>query len=590
MRRVVFEAAQVLGQYYVGVCGGTFPVVRTLVSCRDGGRLSLANVNHRLQRPASRSHALSRVDIWDVLWGGASPLLAFLLRDGTIKSADVVAVYCAIAFAASLIIFQWFQTSSPIFRYFSVRDALDLLKACVLIAALSAAAEFLFTRLNEAPRSIPVLHLFLLASGLLAARLFWRLRETRRETTRWPVTNTAQHVLVVNATRLAWFFTKLIEELFPGQYQIVAVLDERPTLRRRSLNGYPIVGSPVHIEKIVDEYATHGISIDRVVVAAKPQELSLDAWEDICRVCEGRHIEIDTLPDVFMSGLFAEPDHAAESWAAESAPVPPTAFAESLEALLNRPFWRLKRGIDFTIAFIFSVLSLPIITAVFALALFDVGIPVIFWQQRVGLKGKPLYLYKFRTLLASDRRRTDTKDAAQRPSAVGRMLRKSRLDELPQLWNILSGDMSLIGPRPLLPVDQPSGASIRLVVRPGLSGWAQVCGGKLISPEEKNALDEWYIRHASLLLDASIVLRTLLMLIVGERRDEAAIATALADWYQGELSNVSGSAPAQISKHSGAVRKRFHPLRIAQVAAVKSEEHTVEPKPAEAPIRSIVAR
>ena len=82
-------------------------------------------------------------------------------------------------------------------------------------------------------------------------------------------------------------------------------------------------------------------------------------------------------------------------------------------------------------------------------------------------------------------------------SWIGYLLRKFRLDELPQLLNVLVGDMSLIGPRPLLPHDQPADPTLRLMVRPGITGWAQVNGGKLLTPEEKNALDEWYVRNAS---------------------------------------------------------------------------------------------
>jgi lipopolysaccharide/colanic/teichoic acid biosynthesis glycosyltransferase len=477
------------------------------------------------------------------VWGGASPLLAFLLRDGTIKSPETVLIYCGIAFAASVVVFQWLQTSSPIFRYFSVRDALDLLKACVLIAALSAVCLFSLTRLDDAPRSIPVLHLFFLASGLLAARLLSRLRETRRESSLRKAPNSpVQHVLVVQATRLAWFFSKLVEELLPGEYQIVAVLDERPALRRRSLNGYPIVGSPAHIEKVIDEYGLHGIAIDRVVVGAKPEDISLDVWEDVSSVCKARHIELDVLPNAFMSGLFAERGTVeGEAYSTDRA----LANVESLEALLRGPFWEAKRLIDFTIAAIVAVLALPVSVFVFAFALLDVGMPVIFWQQRVGRNGRPLYLYKFRTLQTRHGRRTPASHEAQKPSAIGRFLRKTRLDELPQLWNILSGDMSLIGPRPLLPVDQPSGPSIRLTIRPGLSGWAQVCGGKLISVEEKNALDEWYIRRASLFLDFRIVLRTIWMLFAGDRRDEGAIATALAEKFQDELASLTDGIPAE---------------------------------------------
>ena len=169
------------------------------------------------------------------------------------------------------------------------------------------------------------------------------------------------------------------------------------------------------------------------------------------------------------------------------------------------------------------------------LVLLDVGIPVVFWQQRVGRNGTPLHLYKFRTLKTLFDRQTKEKREAHDPSRIGQFLRKTRLDELPQLWNVLSGEMSLIGPRPLLPVDQPQGQSQRLIVRPGVTGWAQICGGTLISPEEKNALDEWYIRHASLRLDMAILLRTVGMLLKADHRNEKAISMALFHKSQGEL-------------------------------------------------------
>ena len=100
------------------------------------------------------------------------------------------------------------------------------------------------------------------------------------------------------------------------------------------------------------------------------------------------------------------------------------------------------------------------------------------------------------------------------------------IDELPQLLNVLVGDMSLIGPRPLLPRDQPPSAALRLAIRPGITGWAQVNGGTLLSPTEKEALDIWYIRHASLWLDLRIVGMTFLVLLRGERRSEGALGEA----------------------------------------------------------------
>ena len=104
-----------------------------------------------------------------------------------------------------------------------------------------------------------------------------------------------------------------------------------------------------------------------------------------------------------------------------------------------------------------------------------------------------------------------------RLSPIGRLLRKTGMDELPQLLNVLVGDMSLIGPRPLLPHDQPGDPTIRLMVRPGITGWAQVNGGKQITSEEKDDLDEWYIRNASPWLDLRILLLTCRYVFVGNR-------------------------------------------------------------------------
>ncbi len=117
----------------------------------------------------------------------------------------------------------------------------------------------------------------------------------------------------------------------------------------------------------------------------------------------------------------------------------------------------------------------------------------------------------------------------ERSSVIGDFLRRSRLDELPQLLNILKGEMSFVGPRPLLPVDQPIDRAARLLVRPGLTGWAQIKGGRQISPADKAALDVWYVGNMSLALDIEILLGTMPMLIFGERVTETAIGQAWRD-------------------------------------------------------------
>ena len=498
----------------------------------------MGKANRRLRKPSSYTRLVSRVPVYDIAWGGLSPLLAFFLRDGTIYSPGVVATYCAAALLASLAVFQWFQTGSPIVRFYSARDAVELLKACALVAALSAVALFLISRLEDAPRAIPILHFFLLGTGLLAIRAVIVRHAARRDRPSPQSNKTARHVLIIQASRLAWFFCRMVEELAPGDFQIVAILDERAAMRHRSLHGYPIIGVPAELDKVLADYAMHGVRIDQIVVAARPEELSDATWAEISRICRARQIELEVLAERLMPGSPAE--QAAASFAA-----PPDALTnDEMRALLGRPLWTVKRIIDLTIALGVLIVTLPLTLIVCALVLLDVGFPIVFWQQRLGRSGAPLYLYKFRTLHAPFDPRTRERRDAQAPSPIGRFLRSTRLDELPQIWNVLSGDMSLVGPRPLLAVDQPADTRLRLSVRPGLTGWAQVCGGKLISTEEKNALDEWYIRHASLALDAVIVLRTIRMLLTNDRRAEEAIAAALLEQSLAARPATAWPAPA----------------------------------------------
>ncbi len=510
----------------------------------------MGKANRRLRKPSSYTRLLSRVPVYDIAWGSLSPIVAFLLRDGTIYSPGVVAAYCGAALLASLLVFQWFQTGSPIVRFYSLRDAVELIKACALVAALSAGTLFLISRLEDAPRAVPILHFLLLGAGLLTIRTAIGLTEARHDRRGRETNNAVRHVLIIQASRLAWFFCKMVEELAPGDFQIVAILDERSAMRHRSLNGYPIIGAPSEIEKVVADYARHGVRIDQVVVAALPETLSDTGWDEISGTCRTHNIELEVLPERLMP-----PSPAGEPAAPVAATTDPLAEDE-IRALIDRPLWTIKRAVDFTVALSVLVLTLPLTLVVLALVLFDVGIPAVFWQQRVGRNGAPLYLYKFRTLHAPSDPRTRLRRDEQAPSPIGRFLRSTRLDELPQIWNVLSGDMSLVGPRPLLAADQPPDTRLRLSVRPGLTGWAQICGGKLISTEEKNALDEWYIRHASLRLDATIVLRTVWMLLTSDRRAEQAIATAL---FERSLAPRQATAPAVSVGRGAACRTEIAP-------------------------------
>jgi lipopolysaccharide/colanic/teichoic acid biosynthesis glycosyltransferase len=175
------------------------------------------------------------------------------------------------------------------------------------------------------------------------------------------------------------------------------------------------------------------------------------------------------------------------------------------------PAFDPKRLFDVAVAAPALVLLSPLILATALAVRWKMGSPVLFRQKRPGLGGKPFELVKFRTMLnANDRNGRPLADA-ERLTRFGRVLRATSLDELPQLWNVLKGDMSLVGPRPLLmeylPRYSPEQAR-RHDVRPGLTGWTQVNGRNALGWDAKFALDVWYVDNRSFLLDLKILFKT----------------------------------------------------------------------------------
>lgn len=182
----------------------------------------------------------------------------------------------------------------------------------------------------------------------------------------------------------------------------------------------------------------------------------------------------------------------------------------------------LKRLLDIAGALIGIALFVPVAAVVAGLVWIDLGSPILFRQMRIGRHGKTFEIVKFRTMDHRERFRGD--DHVW--SRVGRALRRSRLDELPQLYNVLRGDMTLVGPRPLLAADLCRCNLKRLLVRPGITGWAQIQGGRDVNAIDKAALDAWYVAHASLRLDLLILTHTIPFLLRGDRRNPDAIALA----------------------------------------------------------------
>lgn len=179
----------------------------------------------------------------------------------------------------------------------------------------------------------------------------------------------------------------------------------------------------------------------------------------------------------------------------------------------------MKRILDLSAALLGLILLAPIILILAILIRLKLGSPILFTQARPGLHGKPFRMIKFRTM-------TDARDAdgnllpdSVRLTAFGRFLRSTSLDELPELWNVFKGDMSLVGPRPLLMEYLPrysSEQARRHEVRPGITGWAQINGRNAISWEEKFKFDVWYVDNQSFWLDLKILMLTIKKVFVRE--------------------------------------------------------------------------
>lgn len=170
-----------------------------------------------------------------------------------------------------------------------------------------------------------------------------------------------------------------------------------------------------------------------------------------------------------------------------------------------------KRAVDIGLLVLLSPLILfCLIGTSFVVYIFD-GSPIFFLQKRSGYKGISFTIWKFRTMRGAEPSMNEMDDDSSRITSVGRFLRASGLDELPQIINILKGEMSFVGPRPLVVDHQDLMTKTelrRLSVLPGITGWAQINGRNSISWQERSALDLWYVEHQTLGLDVLIILRT----------------------------------------------------------------------------------
>jgi lipopolysaccharide/colanic/teichoic acid biosynthesis glycosyltransferase len=465
-------------------------------------------------------------------------VLALLLRDNlepSLYRLKGIAPYLGVSLLTAALVFPAMGTNRGIWRYSGLGDVLRIVAAVVVTVLGAVGLCFAINRLDGVARALPILQAILLVGLMSAVRVILRLHHARRaRAVPGPMLldDSQETLLVVGVGPVAELFLRSVKEFAHDRIRIAGILGRDEYQSGRLYQNQTILGAPEDVAAVIRKLEVHGLFVNRVVVTVAFDQLSHEAREALAGIEAASNIVIDYFAE--RVGLRSPRNESTARFAAAAegrAAIDPKASLQALVSSpsLKRPYWKWKRALDFAAAAGLIIVLSPLIVLASLLVVADVGPAAIFWQVRPGAKGRPFKLYKFRTMGPAHDGEGRRVPDAQRLSAIGRFLRRTRLDELPQLYNILIGEMSFVGPRPLLPVDQSPGHSARLAVRPGLTGWAQINGGREVSAADKAAMDLWYIHNASFGRDLVIVLRTLGMLALGERANAAAVRIAWQD-------------------------------------------------------------
>jgi sugar transferase (PEP-CTERM system associated) len=312
-----------------------------------------------------------------------------------------------------------------------------------------------------------------------------------------------ERVLFVGTGNTARLVARQILDQREFAYRVIGFIDDDASRIGERIVNPAIVGTPADMERLIAE---HGI--DRIVVGLSDRRGKLPVEELLRAKMAGVRVEDATTTYERVTGKILI-DDLRPSW---------LIFSDGFR--VSRVTRMMKRAIDLALALALAVLALPLMAITAVLVMIEDGRPVLYRQERVGENGRIFTLTKFRSMRKDAEQGGKpiwAKDGDSRITRLGRFIRKTRLDELPQLWNVLRGDMSFVGPRPERQffVDQLTKEipfyQQRHVVKPGLTGWAQVkyrYGSSLDDAMEKLRYDLYYIKHLSVIFDLTIVFDT----------------------------------------------------------------------------------
>jgi exopolysaccharide biosynthesis polyprenyl glycosylphosphotransferase len=381
----------------------------------------------------------------------------------------------------------------------SVRRTIRGITISAVIGFLAYSLAFI---LNREPSALPriVVGAFILLAAILT--LIWRLFYVRL----YMSSGLSRRVLIVGAGKAGLTLAHVYAAANPKPFSLIGFIDDDRRKVHKLFEGFAVLGTSRQLLAIIEQYRVSDLV---VAITGEVQggtfQMLLDAQE--------RGVEVSRMPTVYEEITQRVPIHHLESdWIIRS-------FVDQLR--VSGVYEAEKRLLDIFGGLVGLLVFLPLWPIIALLTILDSGAPVMYSQDRVGKGGKPFTIVKFRTMVQDADADGTYKPAVEgdvRVTRVGRFLRRTHLDELPQFWNVFQGDMSLVGPRAeraQLVIQYQKEIPFyraRLLVKPGLTGWAQINYGYVVDVKEtavKLEYDLYYIIHRSLTMDISVVVRTI---------------------------------------------------------------------------------
>lgn len=425
-----------------------------------------------------------------------------LLEDGLSQGRAERLIQIDVPFWFYLLPFVWILLLVESYDVHTAADWRKTLWAVAVAPLVGLLGYSLLFTFNTDPNSLPRIAVgaFLVIASFLT--LAWRGIYIRL----YASSGLSRRVLIVGAGKAGKSLVDVYKKLLSSPFQLVGFIDDDPAKKDFTYQTYKVIGDSEHLLDVIEEYRVSDI------VVAINGEIKGETFQTILD-CQERGVEVIRMPILYEELTQRVPiEHLESDWVIRS-------FVDQVR--VSGLYELLKRLMDISGGFVGTLIFLFIFPFVSIAILIETGFPVFYSQPRLGKGASVFKIYKFRTMHKNAEADGKAKLATEndpRVTKVGNFLRKTRLDEMPQFWNVLHGEMSLVGPRAERPElvaeyqKQIPFYRARLLVKPGLTGWAQINYGYFATVKEmivKLEYDLYYIKHRTLPMDFAIVLRTI---------------------------------------------------------------------------------